>query len=43
MPDEPCQEFPSEVNGNNTARLKLAVENINRTKPYGKKYKPSKK
>jgi hypothetical protein len=19
MPDEPCQEFPSEVNGNNTA------------------------
>jgi hypothetical protein len=37
MPDEPCQEFPSEVNGNNTAEpTKLAVENINRTNPTEK-------
>jgi hypothetical protein len=33
MPDEPCQEFPSEVNGNNTAEP---------TKTGGRKYKPNK-
>jgi hypothetical protein len=30
--DEPCQEFPSEVNGNNTAEP---------TKTGGRKYKPN--
>jgi hypothetical protein len=44
MPDEPCQEFPSEVNGNNTAEpTKTGGRKYKPNKTLRKKYKPSKK